>query len=171
MTIFFTSDTHFGHANIIEYCDRPFGSVAEMDEEMIQRWNERVRPGDTVWHLGDFSFKAEPIDYFRRLNGHKNLVKGNHDRLKQIRKCHWGLLVETRIMIQQSGTEFLMDHYPILEWERKAKGVVHLHGHQHNGVPRPLMNRMIDVGVDAHDFRPWALEELLDLLKKEGPGE
>ena len=83
MKTFFTSDTHFNHANVIQYCGRPFASVDEMNREMIARWNSTVGPDDTVYHLGDFALgkfaKAAPI--LHRLNGaRKILVLGNHDR-------------------------------------------------------------------------------------------
>jgi len=82
MTIFFTSDTHLGHANIIKYCDRPFRDTDHMDEVIIQRWNETVSPEDTVFHLGDIALG--PIDKslpkVARLNGYKIAVLGNHDR-------------------------------------------------------------------------------------------
>src|SRR3972149_2927673 len=81
--IFFTSDTHFNHANIIKYCGRPFGSVDEMNREMITRWNAVVDPEDTVYHLGDFALGkvSEWPAIFRQLNGSKKiLIRGNHYR-------------------------------------------------------------------------------------------
>lgn len=81
--VLFTSDTHFGHAAVINLCSRPFTSVDEMDQEMIERWNAAVRPSDTVWHLGDFAHKCRPdrINWiFSRLNGTKHLIVGNHDK-------------------------------------------------------------------------------------------
>ncbi|MEM9701635.1 MAG: metallophosphoesterase, partial [Planctomycetota bacterium] len=81
MQIFFTSDTHFGHANVIKNCDRPFADVGEMDEALIANWNAVVGPKDVVYHLGDFAFRAKrkPREYLARLNGTVHLVKGNHD--------------------------------------------------------------------------------------------
>jgi|SRR6478735_1148981 len=80
---FFTSDTHFGHARIIELCDRPFKSVEHMDETLINNWNETVSPGDIVYHLGDVALGSwDRWDgILSRLNGHKILVVGNHDRI------------------------------------------------------------------------------------------
>jgi len=79
LNIFFTSDTHFGHKNILKYCNRPFVNVEEMDEVMIERWNGRIGKNDSVYHLGDFSFSSNPKTYFERLNGKKILIIGNHD--------------------------------------------------------------------------------------------
>lgn len=84
MTIFFTSDHHFSHKNIIQLCNRPFNSVEEMDEEMIRRWNSVVAEEDFVYYLGDFSLSIKPVEkYVHRLNGTKILIPGNHD------KCHF----------------------------------------------------------------------------------
>jgi calcineurin-like phosphoesterase family protein len=88
MAIFFTSDSHFGHANIIKYCNRPFSSVAEMDREMIEQWNKVVTMYDTVYHLGDFCFSAH-APYFNQLNGNKFLILGNHDTLNNARTAAW----------------------------------------------------------------------------------
>ena len=84
MTTFFTADTHFGHASIIDHCARPFASAAEMDRAMVDIWNSVVGPRDTVWHVGDFwcgpsRDKADAERVFRRLHGQKHLVAGNHD--------------------------------------------------------------------------------------------
>ena len=81
--IFFTSDLHFGHENVIRFDNRPFDTVEEMDEEMIKRWNAKVGKGDIVYVLGDFIWKAatnEAVSIIRRLNGQIILIKGNHDR-------------------------------------------------------------------------------------------
>jgi calcineurin-like phosphoesterase family protein len=79
--LFFTSDTHYGHANVIKYCNRPFRDVEEMREVLINSWNAAVSPGDTVIHMGDFSFhEREVASVLPRLNGTKHLVLGNHDK-------------------------------------------------------------------------------------------
>jgi calcineurin-like phosphoesterase family protein len=82
VTTFFTADHHFGHARIIELCDRPFSSIEEMNETLIDKWNAVVKPGDTVWHLGDVAMGpiTQSLSLISRLNGHKYLVPGNHDR-------------------------------------------------------------------------------------------
>lgn len=79
---FFTSDTHFGHANIIRLCNRPFQNVEEMNEVLIENWNKVVSKDDTVFHLGDFAFGGSSVwnSIIPRLNGHINLIIGNHDR-------------------------------------------------------------------------------------------
>lgn len=82
--IFFTSDTHFGHTNILQFCNRPFHSVQEMNEALINNWNNVVRPEDTVYHLGDFAFGGSQLwnDVLSKLNGHIYLILGNHKIFK-----------------------------------------------------------------------------------------
>jgi calcineurin-like phosphoesterase family protein len=83
MTTFFTSDTHFGHARIIELSNRPFKSVQEMNEIIVHNWNALVRPDDTVYHLGDVALGPieDSLKYISRLNGNITLIVGNHDRM------------------------------------------------------------------------------------------
>lgn len=111
---FFTSDTHFGHFNIIRYCNRPFETVAEMDEELIKRWNTVVKPEDTVWHLGDFSFymsKEKVTSIVKQLNGTIYLVKGNHDKKPNqwYRDCGFKEVYDRPVMY---NTFVLLSHEP-----------------------------------------------------------
>lgn len=84
MTIFYTSDSHFGHENVIRYCARPFKDVDEMNRALIDRWNAKVAETDDVYVLGDFAFrcKTSPLSIIRNLNGRKHLVIGNHDHTR-----------------------------------------------------------------------------------------
>ena len=104
MTLFFTSDEHLGHFNIIKHCNRPFSSALEMDSTIIERFNARVCPEDTVYHLGDFVWH-EPHEgmQLKRLNGHHKLVPGNHDR------CHpsKGRYLAARKQYERWGFEVL----------------------------------------------------------------
>lgn len=110
-----TSDHHFGHSKIIEYCNRPFHNVHEMDEEMIARWNAVVKSGDTIYHLGDFAFfKGGPDvlkDITRRLVGYKILVMGNHDRRKGIMEDGgFDEVYEDQLVLDRKDTKLLMAH-------------------------------------------------------------
>lgn len=89
--VFYTSDTHFGHANIIKYCDRPFSGTQEMDEVMIAQWNNTVGIEDTVFILGDYAMgdRQKGLQYLRRMNGTKVLINGNHDRLSPVNNNAW----------------------------------------------------------------------------------
>jgi calcineurin-like phosphoesterase family protein len=150
MTIFFTGCTHFGHASIITLAKRPFISVSEMDEVMIERWNAAVRPGDTVYHHGDFKWSRSEIKT-TDLNGDIQFLQGNHDPV--------GLGVPYR-EVREGKTSLVMMHYPIEEWNGWWKGSIHTHCHTHQ---RSLVSapRRFNVGADALDFTPISLDEII----------
>lgn len=151
--VFFTSDTHFNHWNIVGYCNRPFQSVEEMNREMIHRWNSVVGSLDTVYHLGDFGLghpKSWP-DIIRRLHGHKVLIRGNHDYgPSQMKEMGFDGVHEKLTL-----NGWTLQHYP-------AFGVGDEHvlcGHVHNRWLR--FWNMINVGVDVWGFIPRTLEEIM----------
>lgn len=161
MINFVTSDTHFFHQKILKFCSavRRFETVDEMNERIISDWNSVVQPEDTVWHLGDFSYKAKKQQIqgvFDRLNGHKHLIQGNHDH-SDTRKLPWDS-VKMYHEIEDGDRYYVLMHYPIEEWNFRTHGSIHLHGHVHTMPPHPdhpsrltvLPNRF-DVGVD----RAW----------------
>jgi calcineurin-like phosphoesterase family protein len=168
MAVFFTSDTHFGHDAVIRNCERPFTSVEEMDEALIARWNETVRPGDTVHHLGDFLSRG-PHDatyYLDRLNGKIHLVAGNHD--KPVIRDHAERFASVTMMneVVVSGQSMILCHYPMREWDGAYAGTWHLHGHVHGRLNHDPVGRSMDVGVDSQeDYRPWAAEEIVAILR------
>jgi calcineurin-like phosphoesterase family protein len=158
MQTFFTSDTHFHHAAIIGYCNRPFRNVDEMNRTMIERWNARVQPGDVVWHLGDFAFgpSSNISVVLAALQGEVNIVLGNHDRsLNQMRQRFgkeraWSGATQTI-----DGVLVHMSHHP-----KVVTTGLNLHGHVHDAWAR--RGSCINVGVDVRDFEPKTLQELLD---------
>lgn len=160
MTVFFTSDTHFGHGGALGLFRRPFTSVAEMDETLIRRWNETVGPADEVWHLGDFAIRqparrmAEILD---ALAGRKHLITGNNDGEETVRLPGWAS-VRPYAEITLDGVRLVLCHYPFRSWNGMGKGALDLHGHSHGGLA-PL-TRQVDVGVDVWEFRPVTLAEL-----------
>ena len=172
MTTFFTSDHHFGHANIIEYCRRPFASAEEMDAEMEARWRARVRPDDLVYHLGDFSFG--PLDAIARraraLPGRKVLIVGNHDthhfRRKASQRCLDFFMREAgfeqaveSMPLEINGRAVFLSHRPEEEATMQAlRAELNLHGHVHERYNR--RGSRINVGVDVRGFEPRTLEEL-----------
>lgn len=163
--IYFTSDLHFSHQNIIRYCDRPFTSVDEMDESLIANWNARVRKNDKVWILGDVFFcdagRAKEIMY--QLNGEKHLIMGNHDKMirnqvpvqKLFDQIHPPLIRE-----HIDGVMVIMCHYPLLTWEKAHYGSFMLHGHAHGKLAYDPKFRRLDVGVDVHDYAPILWEDV-----------
>lgn len=138
--IFFTSDLHFGHENVIRFDNRPFNTVEEMDEEMIKRWNAKVGKGDIVYVLGDFIWKAatnEAVNIIRRLNGQIILIKGNHDRFLHnaaAKKALAGIKDYDDICVTlEDGTtrRCILSHYFIPFYNGHRYQAIHLHGHSH----------------------------------------
>jgi calcineurin-like phosphoesterase family protein len=161
MAVFFTSDTHFGHAGALALYRRPFASVAAMDAAIVQRWNDAVGRHDHVWHLGDFAIgpsEARMNELLEQLHGHKHLVAGNNDSAITKGLAGW-TSVQPYAELEICGRLVVLCHYAFRTWRDMSKGAVNLHGHSH-GRLKPLP-RQIDVGVDVWDFRPQTLECML----------
>ena len=182
--VWLTSDTHFGHANIIKYCQRPFSSVEEMDETMIARWNAVVGAEDVVLHLGDFAYKTRHgvEEILGRLSGRVYLVMGNHDDRNKIRRVPgfagvgWdynvdGIVSPTQHLVSVNGVAVcVVSHYPSNRW---AEGLPLFFGHVHTSHCKAVSTcaGSYDVGVDQNGFAPIRLEEALELAKYTiGPG-
>jgi calcineurin-like phosphoesterase family protein len=146
MAHFFTADTHFGHANIIKYCNRPFASVEEQDETLIANWNRLVKPGDHVFHLGDFCMHGDLSEYRKRLNGKITLIRGNHDKLKAAEETLFEG-VHDLLRVQMCGADFILCHYAMRVWDKSHWNSFHLYGHSH-GHMEPY-GKSMDVGVDT----------------------
>jgi calcineurin-like phosphoesterase family protein len=165
MTVFFTSDTHFGDHRVLNIWRRPYRSVDEMNEAIIARWNARVRPEDEIWHLGDFASGTRGASaILARLNGRKHLVTGNNDS-SGVRELPWTSL-QAYAELTVEGTMLVLCHYPFRTWNRINRGSVNLHGHSHGRLSS--MKRQFDVGVDARGFRPVTLRELLGSAHESG---
>lgn len=159
MKFFAISDTHFGHAKIIDYCNRPFSSVEEMDEVMIKNWNETVSNNDTVLHLGDFGLgnKEYIASIVKRLNGKKILILGNHDNWSEQTYRDMGFHTVSRFPILWNDF-YLLSHAPLPPISDKLP-YMQLYGHVHND------SRYIDtvnskcVCVERIGYRPLFLFE------------
>jgi calcineurin-like phosphoesterase family protein len=157
MTVYFTSDHHFGHSGARSLFRRPFASVAEMDRQMIDRWNSLIKPDDEVWHLGDFAVRQPPervASLLTELHGRKHLVSGNNDDAS-VTGCPGWTSVQAYAELTIDETSLVLCHYPFRTWRDMGKGAINLHGHSH-GRLKPLP-RQFDVGVDAWDFQPVTL--------------
>lgn len=166
MTTWFTSDTHFGHEAIIGYAKRPFASVEEMDRVLIANWNAVVAPGDIVWHLGDFCYRAaaDPAHYRSQLNGRIRLITGNHDARTVKRFAALFQSIDDFREIESSGRRLFLCHYPMREWPGAWRGAWHLFGHVHGRLDHEPNGMSLDVGVDSHGFRPVSLARIAQLL-------
>lgn len=164
--IFFTSDTHFGHRNIIMGCNRPFESVEEMNSIMIKEWNRKVKPKDTIYHLGDVSFLSPQatIHILKQLNGRKILIKGNHDyKVPQAVMAEWDEVHHLK-QIKIDNHTIVMCHFPMLRWNKSHYGSWMLCGHSHGHIPFDFKVKRLDVGVDCHDFKPLSFEEVRSIM-------
>ena len=159
MAIYFTSDTHFGDHRTLNIHKRPFASVAEMDAAMIEAWNATVGDADDIWHLGDFARKLADVPaLLSRLQGRKHLIRGNNDDPGIGSVPGWASVADYH-ELEEEGRRLVLCHYPFRSWNGQARRAIDLHGHSH-GRLKPLP-RQFDVGVDARDFRPVTLAELL----------
>jgi calcineurin-like phosphoesterase family protein len=172
---YFTSDTHFGHANVIKYCDRPYKDQWEMNDALIKNWNSVVKPEDLVFHLGDFGFMNPPslVKIVWRLNGTICLVPGNHDSRQLLNKLYE--IPQTKLVVEErykelsfNSRKIVLCHYPIESWNNMSHGSIHLHGHSH-GKSRQQAGRF-DVGVDSPymHYKPQPLQYFLDMASKQG---
>lgn len=171
--LFFISDTHFGHSNIIKYSQRPYENVMEMNAALIKNWNAMVKPNDTIWHLGDFAFMPFPAfkNVLRQLNGNINFVFGNHD--KMIDQNYDEILDQGKIRSIQSyaevkvaGKMIVLFHYGQRVWNKSHHSSIHLYGHSHGSLPPHGLS--VDVGVDCKEitpeYRPIHLDEVLKYM-------
>ena len=177
--LYFTSDTHFNHTNIISYCQRPFKNVDEMNERIIANWNEVVSEDDIIFHLGDFCLggAAEWTRLLDRLNGKIYLIMGNHDR-KNIRQGFMDRFehVAMQMHIEVGKQRIYLNHYPFLCFEGGYKDVWQLFGHVHTrksntgidaGRLQYLYPTQYDVGVDNNNFAPVSFEQVKKIIGKQ----
>jgi len=161
------SDTHFGHGNLIEYCNRPFDDTGEMNGEMVVRWQNTVNSADTVIHLGDARHPPDPYtaeSWMDALDGQIVLVRGNHDEGVT---PNGTLHVFESVTIRHGRWSFYMEHAPI-----NGFGGWQIHGHVHNNDVEnyPFINyenKTINVSVELIDYRPVALDEIIHHMEKE----
>ncbi len=179
-SVFLISDTLFGHVKtctVFKRADgsplRPFGSAEEMDEFMVRAWNERVRPNDKVYHLGDVVINRKALGIMRRLNGDKVLIRGNHDIFKDTDyREHFRELRAYHVM-----NGMILSHIPIHS-ESLGRFGVNIHGHTHaNRVMLPgfrgKITDIVDVRyhcvcVEQTDFAPILFEDVIRRIEAEG---
>jgi len=169
MKIFFTSDPHYGHLNIIKYCNRPFYYIEEMNKALINNWNSVVDKDDLVYIIGDLSMsynKEKLKAILEQLNGTKILIKGNHDRTKNIpTECFQS--IHDRLQITGENYNFILVHDPAEASANHFNKQKYLCGHLHRTINYHSYDNWIDVGVDANNFTPISLEKILKIFKNE----
>lgn len=169
--IYFISDLHFFHENIIGFSNRPYTNVEEMNEKMIHNWNSIVDSDDEVFILGDFVVQGNgkhANQILKQLNGKKFLIKGNHDHFIndpdfEISHFEW---IKDYYSFRYAGIKFILFHYPILEWDNFFENSLHLYGHVHEKekeyFENTLNSRAINVGVDVNNYCPISIEKIID---------
>ena len=181
--IWFTSDTHFCHKNILEYCQRPFANVEEMNNEIISRWNQVVRNDDIVFHLGDFCL-GNPNKWHAildRLKGKIYLILGNHDA-EYINESVMQRFedISYQLLLNVNGQKIYLNHYPFLSYSGETNSTWqlfgHIHSNQHNcriideqriSLLRP---NQYDVGVDNNNFFPVSYRQIEDIINRRRKG-
>lgn len=161
--IYFASDTHFHHENIIKYSNRPFKNATEMNEALIANWNSVVSDKDTIYHVGDFAmgFRGKSIkSIFHRLNGHKHLIKGNHDyENPAVLELPWESVEDIKI-VSVGKIKLFLCHYAMRTWKHSYKDHSwQLHGHSHAELEE-TGDLSFDVGVDAWNYTPISFETI-----------
>jgi len=159
---FFTADEHYGHANIIKYCNRPYLNVSDMDEDMIKKFNEKVPDMNSITvHIGDFcfckSYKEAYERYISHLNGLHVFLKGFHDNwLKGRNDIHeiWEAKIKYKFIVAC--------HYAMRVWPKSHYNSILLYGHSHGGLPS--FGKSMDVGVDTNNFYPYSSDDILSIM-------
>lgn len=162
--------THFGHKNCIKFDNRPFSSIKNHDDALVKNWNSVVGVNDEVYHLGDIFYattKENTLDILDRLNGKIHLIRGNHDQETLKRAKNKFESIQDYIRIKHKGSEICMFHYPILEWDKCHRGLIHLHSHVHQNLQKKEKEfykyRVFDMGCMGWDYTPVNLDEIVRL--------
>lgn len=166
--IFFIADPHFGHEKIIQICNRPFENLEEMHNKMITKWNNKITDEDTVYILGDLSFKMNKQDIIkilRQLKGKKVLIKGNHDKYagqRDFDECFEKVC--DYLQISEDKQQIILSHYPIIDYAGMYYGAKMIYGHIHNKyIPH---KDMYCVSVECINYEPVTLEEVEKIYKE-----
>ncbi len=174
---FFSSDHHFFHKKVIEYTNRPFSCVEEMNEKMIESHNRVVSPKDIVYFVGDFAFTSKEDDIvaiLKRMNGEKHFVTGNHDKImhkEKIKKefasfcpsSHKEIYVPDE-SVRGGKQSITLCHYAMRVWNKSHHGAFHLYGHSHGSMLDDPKSRSFDVGVDCWNFEPVSYEKVKEVM-------
>lgn len=156
--IYFTSDTHFFHKRVIEFGYRPFTTLDEMTEELIKRWNTKVKAEDTIFIVGDFSFKgATNVNrLFKRLNGNKIFIAGNHDKQEILLSCYINIL----------GKEWEVIHNPD---DSSHTNIIHGHIHLPKAVRATRQKNgrlLINVNTELWDYTPVSIKQIAKEIQR-----
>lgn len=171
--IYFISDHHFGHKNIIEMEQRPFKNVYEMNLYMLNKWNETITNEDTIYYLGDIMYKMSPLKFkneiLNNLNGQIYFIEGNHEKEKYLNiygdRFIWiKHYYEFNYNYNNKDYFFVLEHYPITSWNRMYRGSIHLHGHNHKIIDYKQITKfnIMNVSVENLNYKPISIIEVIE---------
>lgn len=173
---YFIADTHFFHESVIEFNQRPFKDVNDMNKQLIENWNNTVKfSNDEVYILGDFVYKGtgeNANSILQQLRGKKYLIKGNHEKYLNDKKFehHHFEWIKNYYVLKYNKRKFVLFHYPILEWDGYYKRSIHLYGHVHNnkvdffnGI---LGINAVNVGVDMIGYKPISIDKIIEIVNE-----
>jgi len=183
--VYFISDFHCFHHNVLKFDNRPFSDVHEMHNTIIKNWNNTVSPNSTVFYMGDLSFNSftntKPI--VDSLVGNIYFINGNHDNPKDILKYDRWVdvldMVDLQILdeknVEQRKNKYqhlVLSHYPILHWNRKHYGSIHVHGHSHHDLYKSNASYyetgyVLDVGCNGIDYTPISYEDVKRVVQRQ----
>ena len=187
---YYISDLHFGHKNVLKFDNRPYFTLTEMKEDIIKRWNERVKKNDNVYILGDvFWYNDEAVEILEQLKGNLFLLKGNHDRLNSEMEKYFVWVKDIAVIKDKSenGEEHhvVLSHFPIAHWQGQDHNppYIHLYGHIHDGrdtrpfeqygrmweqaTGKPFMAMNVGCMKDYMDYTPRTLDEIMSAWQNE----
>jgi calcineurin-like phosphoesterase family protein len=169
-----TSDTHYAHANIIKYSNRPFVTVEQMNNTLVRNINASLPNGGVLYHLGDWAFGGMnmAVEFADRINRNIDviLIKGNHDEKKgcQNRRDFYDLFYEVHnlLEVKLDGQRITLCHYAMKVWNKSHYGAWHLYGHSHGSLPDDPNSLSFDIGVDCHNFKPLTFPEIAAIMSR-----
>ncbi len=179
--IYFIGDPHFGHANIIKYCNRPFATAEEMNDAIIRNWEATVQSGDIIYFLGDFCLNARYVPLLKELPfGHMFFLEGNHDPLPKLKAlADPRVEFHKKLEIQLDGRPFYLTHNPMdasdtmpticghvhEQWAFLKKGAYFNEYHKAMIIKKKAKQPLLNVSVDVHNFTPVPLDRVLEFFK------
>ena len=180
--LYFISDLHIGHGNVIKFDERPFKNVNEMHQVMIENWNKKISDDDIVYFLGDLFYKVKSNfakSFVHQLNGDIKVILGNHDRFSKLASFDRFSDIQSyqrvKVKTEDINQDLILFHFPILTWDKHHKDSWHLHGHSHHNLSKTVYGRnhyykrkVLDVGCNGHDYTPLSFGEVKDIMGGRG---